>query len=143
MEYLTVRETAENWGLSDRTVQQFCIDGRIPGAQKFGRSWAIPADAEKPQVPRIVRKRDAAQSFATGMLDNANLMPLMNTPFPPGRCFASVEAMAPGPRRDIALAEYHYFTGKPEAAATEVESYLTSADMGARLSACHVVNASS
>lgn len=136
MKYHTVRETAKQWNLSDRTVQQFCIDGRIPGAQKFGRSWAIPADAEKPQVPRIVRKRDAAQSFATGMLDNANLMPLMNTPFPPGRCFASVEAMAPGPRRDIALAEYHYFTGKPEAAATEVESYLTSADMGARLSAC-------
>mgnify|MGYP000211210195 FL=1 len=75
MKYHTVRETAKQWNLSDRTVQQFCIDGRIPGAQKFGRSWAIPADAEKPQVPRIVRKRDAAQSFATGMLDNANLMP--------------------------------------------------------------------
>ena len=43
MEYLTVRETARKWNLSDRMVQQFCIAGRIPGAQKFGNSWAIPA----------------------------------------------------------------------------------------------------
>ena len=34
MEYLTVRETAEKWNLAPRMVQQFCIDGRIPGAHK-------------------------------------------------------------------------------------------------------------
>ena len=41
-----------------------------------------------------------------------------------------------GPRRDIARAEYYYFTGQPEQAARAVGSYLTSPDMGARLSAC-------
>lgn len=51
MEYLTVRETAERWNLSERTVQQLCVDGRIPGARKFGKSWAIPAEAEKPRDP--------------------------------------------------------------------------------------------
>ena len=51
MEYLTVRKMAERWGLSDRTVQQLCNQGRIPGARKFGRAWAIPADAEKPDSP--------------------------------------------------------------------------------------------
>lgn len=35
MEYLTVKETAEKWNLSDRMVQQFCVQGRIPGAQKL------------------------------------------------------------------------------------------------------------
>ena len=49
MEYLTVRETAEKWNLSVRTVQQLCTAGRIPGAQKFGTAWAIPAEAEKPR----------------------------------------------------------------------------------------------
>ena len=39
-------------------------------------------------------------------------------------------------QRDIALAEYHYFTGEPETAAREAEPYLHSADPGARLSAC-------
>ena len=55
MEYLTVRETAEKWNVSPRMVQQFCTAGRIPGAQKFGKSWAIPADAEKPRDPRAAR----------------------------------------------------------------------------------------
>ena len=54
------------------------------------------------------------------------------------RCRAAVEAMAPGPRRDIALAEYHYFTGHPEEAAQEAQPYLDSDDVGARLSACLV-----
>lgn len=44
--------------------------------------------------------------------------------------------MAEGPRRDIAMAEYHYFKGKPEITAKEMEPYLVSEDMGARLSAC-------
>lgn len=133
MEYLTVRETAEKWELSDRMVQQFCIDGRIPGAQKFGKSWAIPADAEKPQDPRIARRQ---KRKAAGPLDYTCLMPLMNTPFQPGSGLAAVEAMAAGPQRDIALAEYYYFSGHPEAATKAVEPYLTSTDMGARLSAC-------
>ena len=141
MEYLTVRETAEKWKLSDRMVQQFCIQGRIPGAQKFGKSWAIPADAEKPGDPRRAARQPSPAPegpAAPGGLpeDRTDLMPLMNTPFPPGRCWAAVEAMEEGPRRDIALAEYHYFTGKPEEAAREAARYLTSEDMKARLSAC-------
>ena len=115
MEYLTVRETAEKWKISPRMVQQFCTAGRIPGAQKFGTAWAIPAAAEKPQDPRLVPKPEAAPAF--GLPDRTNLMPLMNTPFRPGRCLAAVEAMEAGPRRDIAQAEYYYFTGQPEQAA--------------------------
>lgn len=44
--------------------------------------------------------------------------------------------MEPGPQRDIAMAEYHNFSGQPEAAAMESERYLKSEDLGARLSAC-------
>ena len=136
MEYLSVQETADKWNISARMVQQFCAQGRVPGARKLGKFWTIPADADKPQDPRIARKRSSDLSFSGGVLDNTNLMPLMNTPFSPGQCLAAVEAMAAGPQRDIATAEYHYFTGKPEAAAKEAEAYLTSPDMAARLSAC-------
>ena len=134
MKYLTVRETAEKWNLSVRMVQQFCTQGRIPGAQKFGRSWAIPADAGKPQDPRLSRKQEELPTAR--LLDQTNLMPLMNTPFQPGQCLAAAQAMEEGPQRDIAMAEFHYFSGQPEAAAREAEPYLTSADMGAKLSAC-------
>ena len=46
--YLSLREAAEKWGVSDRRINQYCAEGRIPGAQKIGKAWAIPAGAEKP-----------------------------------------------------------------------------------------------
>ena len=136
MEYLSVRETAEKWNLSVRMVQQFCAQGRIPGARKLGKCWAIPGDAEKPQDPRVARKQRGEIPPSRGLLDHTNLMPLMNTLFPPGRCLAAIEAMKAGTQRDIAMAEYHYFSGRAEEAARETEPYLHSADLGARLSAC-------
>ena len=132
MEYLTVRETARKWDLSPRMVQHHCTAGHIPGAQKFGKSWAIPADAEKPQGAQSAPKLEET----AGVLERAALMPLMNTPFQPGTCVAAVRAMEAGPRRDIAWAEYYYFTSQPEKAARAAGAYLTSPDLGARLSAC-------
>lgn len=136
--YLSIREASEKWGVSERRINQYCAEGRIPGAQRFGKSWAIPDDAEKPGDPRRMRQQaePAPAQTAAGLLDHTNLMPLMNTAFAPGRCREAVEAMAAGPQRDIAMAEYHYFSGRPEEAAKEAEPYLTSPDMGARLSAC-------
>ena len=46
--YLSIREISYKWGVSERRVNQYCTQGRIPGAERFGRSWAIPEDAEKP-----------------------------------------------------------------------------------------------
>ena len=131
MEYLTAQEIADRWNLSKRAVQQLCAAGRIPGARKFTRAWAIPADAEKPWNPRSAPPKPVPL-----LAVSENLMPLMNTPFAPGHCRAAAEAMEAGAQRDIALAEYHYFTGSPEAAARETEPYLHCADPGARLSAC-------
>jgi hypothetical protein len=53
MKYLSIRETAEKWGISVRRLQVICRQGRIPGAFLVGNSWAIPADAEKPKDKRI------------------------------------------------------------------------------------------
>ena len=52
--YATVNEIAEKWGLKARTVQIMCANGRIDGAVKFGRDWAIPVGAERPTDKRIV-----------------------------------------------------------------------------------------
>ena len=53
MEYLSIRQIADNWGLSKRRVQVLCAEGRIPGAVRIGNFWAIPAVAEKPRDARI------------------------------------------------------------------------------------------
>ncbi len=53
MEYLSIKQTSEKWGISVRRIQTLCASDRIPGAQKVGYSWIIPADAQKPADARI------------------------------------------------------------------------------------------
>ena len=57
MEYLSVTQTAEKWGISERSVRNYCAQGRVTGAELIGKIWYIPADAEKPG--RIKRKEDS------------------------------------------------------------------------------------
>jgi len=51
--FLTAKEAAERWGITERRVCKLCAENRIPGAVKFGWSWAIPADTEKPFDGRV------------------------------------------------------------------------------------------
>jgi len=48
MDYLTANEAALKWDISSRMVAYYCKAGRIDGAVKKGKTWFIPADAEKP-----------------------------------------------------------------------------------------------
>ena len=51
--YMQVNEAAEKWNLTQRMVQKVCSEGRIEGAVKFGRSWAIPRNTERPKDLRV------------------------------------------------------------------------------------------
>ena len=55
--YITVKQTAEKWGISDRRVRILCSEGKIPGAYQDGRSWKIPYDAIKPTDGRYKNKK--------------------------------------------------------------------------------------
>ncbi len=46
--YLSVQETAKKWDVSVRWVNQYILNGRIPGVERLGKSWAIPEDVVKP-----------------------------------------------------------------------------------------------
>jgi len=48
MDYLTVKEAGEKWGIGSRMVTLYCVAGRIEGAQKIGNLWLVPKDAPKP-----------------------------------------------------------------------------------------------
>ena len=54
--YITVKEAAEKWGISDRRIRALCSDGKIPGAHQEGRGWKIPEDAQKPADGRYKSK---------------------------------------------------------------------------------------
>lgn len=55
MEYISVIQAAEQWGISDRRVRILCQQGKIDGVIRNGRAWLIPADAEKPVDGRTTR----------------------------------------------------------------------------------------
>lgn len=48
MDYMTLKETSEKWGVSVRQINYYCAAGRIPGAVKMATIWLIPKGAEKP-----------------------------------------------------------------------------------------------
>lgn len=51
--FMTVKEAAVKWGISDRRVRILCSEGKIPGAFQEGRGWKIPAGAVKPSDGRF------------------------------------------------------------------------------------------
>ena len=48
MDWITPKQAAEKWSISDRRVQALCANGQIKGAVKLGLVWLIPKNAEKP-----------------------------------------------------------------------------------------------
>lgn len=52
MDYISAKEAAQKWGISERRVQVLCEQGRIEGIARLGKSWAIPKDAKKPSDDR-------------------------------------------------------------------------------------------
>ena len=54
MGFLTASEIAKKWNISERSVRNYCQQGRVKGAEIKGKTWIIPEDAEKPE--RIERK---------------------------------------------------------------------------------------
>ena len=44
--YISVREAAERWNITERQVQKLCAEGRIDGVTRFANAWAIPDDTK-------------------------------------------------------------------------------------------------
>ena len=83
--YITVKEAAAKWGISDRRIRVLCSEGKIPGAYQEGRGWKIPIDAEKPadgrfrskesilsQIDRKKAELDGRRPLTEGELERLN-----------------------------------------------------------------------
>lgn len=55
MEYMSAREAADKWGISQRRVAVLCSESRISNATMVGNMWIIPTTAEKPKDARSTR----------------------------------------------------------------------------------------
>ena len=51
--YIQIKEVARKWEIGERRINDLCLNGRIEGAVKFGNTWEIPEDSEKPADARI------------------------------------------------------------------------------------------
>ena len=56
MRYLSVTEIAKKWEVSERSVRNYCAQGRVNGAFITGKIWKIPENAEKPE--RINKRKE-------------------------------------------------------------------------------------
>ena len=73
-DYMTAKEAAERWGLSERRVTALCREERIYGSKKQGRSWVIPEDSEKPSDNRVktgnyIQKEEKLLGLPIGISD--------------------------------------------------------------------------
>lgn len=74
--YLRISEISKKWGIKERRINTLCLEGRIEGAVKFGNTWAIPENAEKPKDERIKTgkyiKKNQSDSFCHGYIVEYN-----------------------------------------------------------------------
>ena len=73
MEFITVKEAAEKWGVTPRRVQALCSKNRIKGAYRFGRSWMIPVVAVLPSSAKTSEEPHLPMPRKSPFLDMTDL----------------------------------------------------------------------
>ena len=74
MEYISVVEFANKYGISERTARNYCAKGKIEGAVLIGKTWSVPKDALLPQrsshkckqSPLLVALREQKEARLSG-----------------------------------------------------------------------------
>jgi len=124
MNYETATEMAQRLGVTPRLVQLWAKEGKLPGAVKQGRDWLIPAGSEKPKRGMTIHTSCDVS------------LPLLAGSFNLGNVYNTILSMQEGDEKNLALAEYYYFTGQPEKAVMETELFFNHKDVVTKVSAC-------
>ena len=72
MNYLSVKKIAVLWNMSERSVRNYCAQGRIPGAFITGKTWSIPENAEKPERSNKSTALAAERTLLSALTDEKN-----------------------------------------------------------------------
>jgi hypothetical protein len=48
MDYISAKDAAVKWGITQRRVEVLCLNGQVYGAERIGNMWLIPKSADKP-----------------------------------------------------------------------------------------------
>ena len=63
MEYISISQFAQKYGISERTARNYCAKGKIAGAFLTGKTWNIPANSPKPD--RKTKKNNISTTMHT------------------------------------------------------------------------------
>lgn len=121
---MDARRAAEVWGVSLRRVQDLCREGKVTGAQRFGRSWMIPEDTARPadfrrREVRLNRTDNTPLIRKTPFLDMTDLY---HTPGAADACIRETEGS--GISHDLLAAQIAYSRGDVEAVYRSARSFL-------------------
>ncbi len=119
MHYESVNDAAARLGVTVRAVQKWAQGGKIPDATRVGKQWLIPTDFSGPE--KTEKKHQP--------------MPLLNAVFSVGQCEKYIGEIVDNTERDMALAEFYYFSGEMVKSAQITEKYLNSHDVTLAISA--------
>lgn len=111
MTYWKVSEAAEKWNMSRRRVQDLCRLNKIPGAQRWGRDWMIPADAKRPPDGRSKAAGEAAGFIP--LLRKSPFLTMTDLYTEPGTADRCIAALDPHPETQALFrAEIAYSRGQ-------------------------------
>ena len=85
LQYITAREAAEKWSISQRRVSVLCAENRIPNVAMLGNMWIIPRDAEKPMDARkekVSKHADNARPFVKWVGGKSQLIDVLKDNLP-------------------------------------------------------------
>ncbi len=126
MLYQSAKQAAERLNVTVRAIQKWAKEGRISGAYFDNRVWWIPSDFTEP-----VKKSEAKIVSAI----NRYQLPLLRSSYEVGKAKEFIASIPDPDDKNIALAEYYYYTGRAEDAAQLLEPYFDSDDESLRYSA--------
>ena len=126
MGYESVKSAAERMGVTSRAIQKWAKEGRLPGAYFDNRVWWIPDDIKEPLKTNEVTPKKTVTRYQ---------LPLLRCSFNVGEAMKFIESIPDPDDKNIALAEYYYYTGQAEEAAQLLEQYFDSDDESLRYSA--------
>ena len=87
LQYITAREAAEKWNISQRRVSILCAENRIPDVAMLGNMWIIPRNAEKPDDARKfkpAKRSESARSFVKWAGGKGQLLEVLKANLPEG-----------------------------------------------------------
>ncbi len=126
--YIKASEAATRWGISLHRVQVLCKEGRVEGVIRFGRSWMIPADANKPADTRYkAAKQTPERSPNLPLPRKAPFLDMTDLYTVPGTADKVTKSLADNPEAQaLFAAEIAYSRGEIDKVIAHANDFLRS-----------------